>query len=114
VWWCACSKSDEPIAWDKTNPRTDLKVLPYNNLPSVVDGNGAGILDHIISKFSLYYYAVVTLAPSPHVCCDRLCEMQGVVGQADPGQAVRHPWSIPGDNFAQVTDLSMPTIELGF
>lgn len=33
------SKGDEPIAWDKINPRTDLKVLPYNNIPRILDDN---------------------------------------------------------------------------
>jgi hypothetical protein len=77
-WWLPCSKSYEPIVWNKTNWRMDLKVLSYNNFFSVVDGNGARTL--IILKFLLYYYAVVTLASSHHVCCDRFCEMQDVVG----------------------------------
>jgi hypothetical protein len=69
VWWFPCSKSDEPIAWNKTNLRTDLKVLPYINLPSIVDGNGTQTF--IFLKFSLYYYVVVTLALSYHVRCNK-------------------------------------------
>ncbi|KAG0582020.1 hypothetical protein KC19_3G027000 [Ceratodon purpureus] len=48
------SKSDEPIAWDKINPRTDLKVLPYDKLPSVVD-------DHEKCKVLLHKLIVVKL-----------------------------------------------------